>query len=101
MAKDDVSAREAKWGKRMIELKVRFWTDNIAQGKGMIHPKHAWASGVVRIERNDFHGIVPEDPLHFNSMMEIGTAIEKVLIQHGIKIHASSRMRKYLLPENE
>lgn len=101
MAKNDLLAREAEWGKRMIEVKVRFWTDNIAEGKGMVHPKHAWASGVVRIERNDIHGIVPEDPVHFNSLMEIAAALEKVLIQHGIKIHPSGRMEKYVVSEGD
>ncbi len=34
-------AREAH-GSRMIEIKVRLWTDDIAKGKGMMLPKHVW-----------------------------------------------------------
>lgn len=44
----NTKAREAKWGSRMIEVKVRFWTDKLAM-KGSVIPKHAWSSGVVRI----------------------------------------------------
>ena len=97
MPENDITAREAKWGERMIEVKVRLWTDNIAEGKGNILPKHAWGSGVVRIERNSAHGISPQHPILFHSLMELGAVIEKVLIQHGIKIHPSNRMIKYLV----
>ena len=31
--------RDARFGERMIELKVRFWTDGIAEGKGRIRDK--------------------------------------------------------------
>jgi len=88
--------KPAKHGKKMIELRVRFWTDNIAP-KGRIQPKHAWAHGVVRIEPNEEHGIKPLSPVPFNSLMEVGTAMEKVLIKHGIVLHAEGKkMQKYL-----
>jgi len=49
--------RLADKNERMIELKVRFWTNNIARPKrgGLIVPKHAWDSGVVRMDRNGSH----------------------------------------------
>ena len=93
---ENIETREAAWGKRMIEVKVRFWTDNLAGGKGKIRPKHAWGAGVVRIERNDAHGIVPVDALPFNSLPEIPAKIERLLIDQGIRIHPSTRMRKYI-----
>ena len=93
---ESVEAREAKHGSKMIEVKVRFWTNDIADGKGKILPKHAWGSGVVRIGSNASHGIVPKDPLMFNSMAEIPAKIEKVLMDHGVTIHKSDRMRKYM-----
>lgn len=96
MPNDDAVAREAKWGERMIEVKVRFWTDQIAEGEGRIQPKHAWGEGVVRMKRNEVHGIKPERPVVFSSLMDLAAVIEKVLIQHGITIHPSSRMRNYL-----
>jgi len=46
-------APEAKIGQRMVEVKIRFWTDEIAGPKEQIIPKHAWAAGAVRMERNE------------------------------------------------
>lgn len=50
----------------------------------------------MRIERNHSHDIVPKAPVPFNSMGEIAAKIEKVLIDHGIVLHRSDRMAKYL-----
>ena len=93
---DTPAALEARHGNRMIEVKLRFWTNDLADGPGMIVPKHAWTSGVVRIERNDSHGIVPTNPRPFHSLLDVGAVIERVLIEHGIKLHASRKAAKYL-----
>ena len=85
-----------KYGEKMIEVKVRFWTDDMTSTAGDILPKHAWTAGVVRIERNNSHGIVPSSPKPFNSLMEIPAVIEKVLVQHGIKLHRIRRMVDYI-----
>jgi hypothetical protein len=37
-------AREAAHGQRMIEVRVRFWTNNLAKSKGMVLPRNAWGS---------------------------------------------------------
>ena len=71
----------------MIEIKVRFWTNDIADESGHVLPKHAWASGVVRIEPNALHGIKPGKPRPFHSLMDLSAMIEKVLIQHEIVLH--------------
>lgn len=89
-------AKKPKYGEKMIEVKIRFWTDEIASTEGYIVPKHAWTAGVVRIERNDSHGIIPGNPRPFNSLMEIPAVIEKVLVQHDIKLHRIRRMIDYL-----
>jgi hypothetical protein len=94
--KSDITAKEAKHGQKMVELKVRFWTDAISAEKGKIIPKHAWAAGVVRMERNDAHEIVPSDPIPFNTLLELNAVIEKALIAHGIVLHSTPKMRKYL-----
>ena len=86
-----LTTREAKIGERMIELKIYFWTNKIAKGKGNVHPKHAWGSGVIRLERNDAHDIRPQNPVPFHSTLELPAVIEKVLIQHGIVLHPSRR----------
>jgi hypothetical protein len=90
-----IEQREAKHGERMIEVKIRFWTNDIAEGEGAIIPKHAWASGVVRMERNESHEIIPESPKPFHSLMDLTSVIEKVLISHGITLHANRKMKKY------
>lgn len=90
------SGLKAEHGERMIEVKLRFWTNSIANGKGTIKPKHAWSGGVVRMESNASHGIKPKNPKPFHSLLDVGAVIEKVLIQHGIQLHPGRRMRKYI-----
>ena len=80
----------------MIEVKVRFWTNDIAEGKGRIKPRHAWTTGVVRMERNESHGIIPGYPRPFNSLMEIPVLIEKILMEHEITLHRDKKMEKYI-----
>ena len=80
----------------MIEIKVRFWTNDIADGRGRVIPKHAWSSGVVRIERNATHGIMPKNPKPFHSLLDLGSVIERVLVDQGVTLHPSRRMRKYV-----
>ena len=91
----NLEEKEATHGQKMIEIKLRFWTNDIAEKKGNIIPKHAWASGVVRIEPNKSHGIVPSSPKPFHSLLDVGAVIEKTLIEHGIKLHQPQRMKKY------
>ena len=90
-----ISSKEAVHGKKMIEIRVRFWTDGIADTEGKIIPKHCWDSGVVRISSNDSHGITPQNPRQFNSLPEILPHIEKMLIDHGVKLHLCRKSRKY------
>lgn len=91
----DHSEVEAKHGEKMVEVKLRFWTDGIAQESGKVIPKHAWASGVVRIERNEAHGIIPGTPKPFNSLLDIGAVVEELLIEQGIVLHPSRKMTRY------
>jgi hypothetical protein len=93
---EDVESREAKHGEKMIELKIRFWTDNIAASQTEIIPKHGWTSGVVRIKRNKTHGIMPGKAHTFNSLLDVGAAIEKTLKEQGIILHVSRGMKKYI-----
>ena len=80
----------------MIEFKVRFWTNNIAKGKGKIRPKHLWGAGVVSIRQNASHGIAPGKPKVFHTLAELTTAIEKVMAKNGLTLHPSREMRKYM-----
>jgi hypothetical protein len=90
------AALEASHGDKMIEVKLRFWTNKLADEPGKVIPKHAWDSGVVRIERNDSHGIVPGNPIPFHSLLDVGSIIERVLIEHRVKLHPSRKARKYI-----
>lgn len=92
----EVADREARHGEKMIEVKIRFWTDGISSEPGKIIPKHAWAAGVVRMAPNKSHGIAPENPIPFNSLLDVGAKIEQVLLDHGVVLHRSTRMKKYM-----
>ena len=88
---------KAKRGEQMIEITVRFHTNQIDPRKGYVVPKHGWPNGVVRVVRNDSHGIKPIGKRHFNSLMEIPLAIEKALIDNEIMIHRARRLDDYLV----
>ena len=98
MADTSTTALEAKHGEKMIEVRIRLWTDGIAEEPGKIIPEHAWAKGVVRMQANEAHGIKSGDPLPFESLLSLGSAIEKALIGHGIVLHISAKMDKYCAP---
>lgn len=86
---------EAQQGEKMIEVKVRFWTNKLSAEVGKVLAKHAWSAGVVRMERNFSHGIKPGAPRPFHSLLDIGAVIEKVLVEHGVVLHRSPKMKKY------
>jgi hypothetical protein len=96
MAEKTINSLEAEHGQKMIEVKLRFWTNGIAPEEGKIMPKHAGTGGVVRIERNKAHGIELGSAKPFHTLLDIGAVVEKVLLDHGIVLHPSIQMRKYL-----
>src|SRR6185436_21013835 len=73
-------AHTAKHGEKMIEVRIRFWTDGIAEQKDTIIPKHAWDHGVVVMDINKSHGIAPKSPQPFNSLLDLQNALAKVLV---------------------
>lgn len=99
LAKEGLASIEAKHGKKMIEISLRFWTNGIARSKGEIMPRHAWSAGVVRVQGNESHGIVSRNPRPFHSLLDIGAVVESVLVSHGITLHCSRRMKKYIAAE--
>ena len=96
MPKEQDQPVTAAAGERMIELRIRFWTDNIAERKGKVIPKHAWAAGVVMLDRNKTHNIKPLNPTPFSTLMELPGVMEKVLVKHGVHLHTYGRMKKYI-----
>lgn len=91
-------AKTAKHGNKMVEVRNRFWTDKIAFEDGMIIPKHCWDNGVVLMDSNKDHGISPENPRPFNSILELPATLAKVLEEHGVKLHPNNKLRKILFP---
>jgi len=91
-----IEKTDAPQGERMIEVKIRFWTNDISGQSGKTTPKHAWRAGVVRMERNPSDGIMPRHARPFHSLLDVGAVIEKVLIDHGVVLHPSPQMRKYI-----
>ncbi len=87
--------KKAGHNEKMIELRIRLWTNDIAETKGEIVPKHSWDSGMIYMQRNASHGIEPKNPRPFHSAMGLTAAIEKVLIEHGVYFHPSRTTRKY------
>jgi hypothetical protein len=94
-----LEAKDRKWHQKMIEVKVRFWTNDLSDEPEKVRPRHAWTSGIVRLRRNDSHKVIPKHPIPFNSLMELPGVIEKALIQHGIVLHVGPKMKKYIVPD--
>lgn len=88
--------RQAKRGQKMIEVKVRFFTNDIATQGGRIIPKECWDSGVVRIARNKAHGIVPIEPIPFNSLLDLPAKMEQLFLKSAIKLHLGRSSRRYM-----
>ena len=91
------TARLTKHGEKMIEIRIRFWTDALAT-KGSVIPKHAWDSGVVSMKANKSHGIAPATPKPFNSISELSSKVAEVLTDHDITLHASPKTKKLIKP---
>ena len=97
---ESIEAKVAEHGRKMIEIRVRLWTDKIALGgKEMVLPKHAWDAGVVLLQTNEAHGISGKDPLPFNGFADLPSKIERVLLNNGVKIHLSRKQRRYLVSD--
>ena len=79
---------------QMIEVKVRFWTNDIPE-KGKRTPKHAWSSGMVRIDTSRVHGFKSKKAQPFHSLLDLPAAIERVLLAHGVVLHPSRGMKRY------
>jgi hypothetical protein len=83
------TAATAKHGEKMIEVRLRFWTNDIAPVKGEILPKNAWTNGWAYMVTNASHGISPSKPVPFHSLMEISEAVRKALVDNGVLLHPS------------
>jgi hypothetical protein len=78
---------EAKHGDKTVEITIRFWTDNIANTKGTVLPKHVNNSGTIGLVANKTHGIPSEKATPFGSITELPAKIEELLEHHKIVVH--------------
>lgn len=83
-------------GEKMIEVTIRFWTNNISKKPRHIVKKECWDSGVVYLHKNSAHGISNSPPVPFHSLLELSSKIEKLFITKNIKLHPAQRSQKYL-----
>lgn len=87
--------KAARHGETTIEVRLRFWTNGIAETKGYVKEGHCWSSGMVIIPKNDLHEIDPQK-VPFNSLMEITRAIEEAMLGAGITIHTDPSRKQGL-----
>jgi hypothetical protein len=87
-----------KHGDKMIEVRVRFWTDSIAPTKKAMLQKHIWDSGTVDMPSNESHRIKGGKTIPFNSILDLQSVIGELLTSHGISMHAGRKLRKLLQP---
>lgn len=85
-----------KWGDSTIEVTVRFWTDGISKHKRSVIQKNAWDFGAVYMKKNRLHFIRPSRPKPFNSLLDLSSAIAKVLEEQGVVIHPGPKLQKIL-----
>ncbi|MDQ2986331.1 MAG: hypothetical protein M3R13_06365 [Armatimonadota bacterium] len=93
---EPVQPREAKHGEKMIEVRIRFFTNDIAPEKGHVLPKQAWDNGMIMMDSNEAHGIKPGEPEPFNSILDLQNVIIKVLKDHKIQLRAGGKTKKLL-----
>jgi hypothetical protein len=91
-----LSARGARYGDKMIEARVRFWTDGLAPQKGDVIPKNAWDSGMVAMDSNVSHGIASGTPQPFNSILDLQSVIAEVLVKNGVTLHPNRKSRRLI-----
>ena len=87
--KDHPKTVKAQRGEKTIPITIRLWTDGLAP-KGEVVPKHGYGSGVVRLVSNKTHGIKGTAPVPFTTWTELLSTLERVLVENGITLHAST-----------
>ncbi len=79
-------------GERTIELRIRFWTNDIdGNPKGTITQRVCWDGGYVYVGNNKSHGIKNEGGSHFSGLCQLLCSVEKVLDKHDIRLQKGPR----------
>lgn len=74
--------KEPTWGKRMIKVSVRFWTDSLPDDADN---KTAWEYGQIDLIGNAHKGI-KSDQIFFDRMTDLVPKIGKLFTRNGIKL---------------
>jgi hypothetical protein len=90
-----ITGSQAQPGEKMLEIRIKFWTDQIAETRGEIVPKHALDAGIVYMPRNKSHDIHSTESEKFHTLLELPAAIQRLLIKQSIKLHQGRVTRKY------
>jgi hypothetical protein len=86
---------QAQRGEKMLEIRIKLWTDRIANAREEIVPKHAWDSGIVYMPGNKSHDIKSSASEKFHTLLGLPRAIESQLLKNHIQLHLSRCTRKY------
>jgi hypothetical protein len=89
-------AREKKTDKKMIQLRIYFWTSGMVEEKGGVLPKHAWDCGHVSLPANRLHGIKAGSNKQFRTLLQLGALIEELLKESRITLHMGKGSRRYM-----
>jgi hypothetical protein len=79
-------------GEKMVEVRLRFWTNHIASN-GAIVPKHIWPHGMARIISNPSHDLKAGASVPFRGLASIVDAVEKLFAAHGITLQVPKAER--------
>jgi hypothetical protein len=84
------------YGQNTIRPTIAFFADQISKRKNRKLKAECWDTGFVYSITNEAHGIKSQvDKTAFNSSAEIPLAIERRLIQMGVRQHHGNRSKKY------
>lgn len=77
--------RKPKYGKKTIELTVRFWTNDISDKEDHIVPKVCWEHGMITLKKNETHGLEVRKRA-FKSIAHLSRAVEELLKASKVKV---------------
>jgi hypothetical protein len=90
-------------GERMIEVRLKFFTDELSGRPGYIVPGYCWDHGVVVVSANQAHEVkVGGNPLIFHTLDGIPDAVTRALHRSGVTLVPGYGTRKrYGLSKHE
>lgn len=72
---------------KTIGIQIRFFTNDMPGADGGIFQRHAWCSGMVRVQSNPLHGISHTTEHSFRSVWQLLSAILCALKDARITLH--------------